>query len=67
MPRRPALVRKSDLAPALEAAMSAGWDHVCVEWETPDGKRLQITAAKTVDGTASNSSAYDKWEAGRAP
>lgn len=65
-PRRPAAIRKSDLSPAFEAAWDTGYDRVCVEWETVDGLRFQVTAAKSDSTDTLRGNAFDQWEADRA-
>jgi hypothetical protein len=65
MARHP-IIWKSELMPALEAAKAAGWAQVSVTVETPDGRRLQITAAITPEMAQTEVSPLQKWRALRA-
>jgi hypothetical protein len=63
---RPAPFRKSDLKPAFEAALDAGFDEVRVEVETPEGMRYQIVAGKTSPLTAGEKpTPLEEWRANR--
>ena len=64
--RRPAAIRKSDLAPAFEAAKSAGFDQVSVVVETAEGQRFHITAGIGGESSEADMSPLEKWRAGRA-
>lgn len=66
MDRRPAFIRKSDLAPAFEAAKEAGFDQVSVMVELADGKRLMISAGRGAAPSAPDISPLEKWRASRA-
>lgn len=63
--RRAAIVRKSDLTPAFEAAKAAGYDQVTIVVEAADGKRFLITAGTGGDANKPNMTALEKWRAGR--
>jgi hypothetical protein len=60
---------QSDIAAALEAARAAGWEHVSIVLETPDGHRIQVTAASSSCGDDTTSSPdmtpLEKWRADR--
>lgn len=64
-----ARICKADLTAALEAARAAGWEHVSIVLETPDGHRFQVTAASTAfagDTTrAEDMTPLEKWRADR--
>lgn len=64
---RAALIRKSDLTPAFEAAKAAGYDQVSVVVETCDGKRFLITAGAGGEAAKPDMSPLEKWRANRAP
>jgi|JI7StandDraft_1071085.scaffolds.fasta_scaffold308087_2 hypothetical protein len=64
MARRP-MIRKSDLSPAFEAAIAAGYDQVTVTLETPDG-RVQIVAGNKSESTVRDATPYGGWKASRA-
>ena len=66
MERRPAFIRKSDLAPAFEAAKEAGFDHVSVMVELADGKRLLIFAGTGADQSPPDITPLERWRANRA-
>lgn len=66
MDRRPAFIRKSDLAPAFEAAKDAGFDQVSVMVELADGKRLLISAGRGEAQAGSDMTPLEKWRASRA-
>ena len=66
MERRPAAIRKSDLAPAFEAAKDAGFDQVSIVVETADGKRFLVTAGTGRDTGNPDMTPLEKWRAGRA-
>lgn len=65
MDRRAVAIRKSDLAPAFEAAKAAGFDQVSVVVETGDGKRVLITASAVGAGAGAAATPLDKWRANR--
>lgn len=64
-----AYICKSDIASALEAAKAAGWENVSIVLETPDGHRIQVTAASSAcseDTTSSpDMTPLEKWRADR--
>lgn len=64
--RRPAMIRKSDLTPAFEAAKAAGYDQVSVVVETTDGKRFLITAGSGGGSAKPDMTPLEKWRADRA-
>lgn len=64
--RRSAAIRKSDLAPAFEAAKAAGFDQVSIVVETADGKRFMITAGTGGNTAQPDMSPLEKWRANRA-
>jgi hypothetical protein len=66
MAPRDAVIRKSDLTPAFEAAKAAGYDQVSVVVELANGKRFVITAARSVSAAKPEASALEKWRASRA-
>jgi len=66
MERRPAVIRKSDLAPAFEAAKAAGFDQVSVVIEAADGQRFLITAAVGRGSERPDMSPLEKWKADHA-
>lgn len=66
MKRSSVAIRKSDLAPAFEAAKAAGFSQVSIVVETEDGKRLQITAGGDLGNPTGEVSPLEKWRAGRA-
>ena len=65
--RRQAVLRKSDLTPAFEAAKAAGYDKVSVAVESADGQHFLITARCDSDAAPSDFTPLEKWKAGRAP
>lgn len=65
MDRRPALIRKSDLTPAFEAAKAAGFEQVSVLYETPDGMRFLINAGSTGDVGKANMTSLERWRSER--
>jgi len=66
MERRPAVIRKSDIAPAFAAAKDAGFDHVRVVVENEIGQRIVITAACGDGADDLEKTPLEKWKAGRA-
>ncbi|WP_334061364.1 hypothetical protein [Limimaricola cinnabarinus] len=66
MDRRPAAIRKSDLAPAFEAAKAAGFDQVSIVVETADGQRFLITAGCGAESAKADMTPLEKWRASRA-
>jgi hypothetical protein len=63
---RAALIRKSDLTPAFEAAKAAGYEHVSVTVDTADGRRFHIAAGIAPDAAQAEMSPLQKWKAGHA-
>lgn len=64
---RRAIIRKSDLTPALEAAKAAGWPHATVTIEVPDGRRLQIIVGDSPEAAQAELTPLEKWKADHAP
>lgn len=64
-----AYICKADLTAALEAAKAAGWEHVSIVLETPDGHRFQVTAASAGCGDDTtrpeDMTPLEKWRADR--
>ena len=65
MANKRAAIRKSDLAPAFEAAKAAGYDQVSIVVEAKDGTRYLITAGGGGDASEPPLSALEKWRASR--
>ncbi len=64
------LICKSDLVATLEAASAAGWEQVSVTFETPDGRKIHITAASATPAvdpeTIEELTPLERWRAGHA-
>ncbi|WP_224815656.1 hypothetical protein [Hasllibacter sp. MH4015] len=65
MERRPAVIRKSDLTPAFDAAFAAGWDEVSVDAPIPGGDRMKITARRNAETGEADMTPLEKWKADR--
>ena len=66
MGNKAAMIRKSDLAPAFEAAKTAGYESCTVTMQDADGRIFQITAGPASDSTTPTLTPLERWKADRA-